>query len=392
MNNRTRFRSFLIFALVIATGAASTPTRGEANLVRGTDALEEAFRFASAIHSHPKDQAKAQEKVVQALARAGALDAAIQKAEQIQTWRRGTALADLATRLARQGKADSARDLIARAEKVRPRGVGWETDRIRAHTSLAYGALGELEKVREIGRSLERDEGVKALVALAAAQAARGEFDEAMKTMAGLDAIADYHVGWWRTEGYVTLAQDSRLTGAQRARALDAAVESTKNLPGWKRVEALMLVADELRAVGRPEEARKAVGDAEADLLAGALAAHARIPLLSQVAGAWGRLDEKNRALPLLQKAEESIPALQSIEQPAAYARVAGGYAAAGEIKEAWRLYHKALEVAQPLLNSRPRALAVVEVCLSMGAHQLALTEEARVQLQTLHSGLKDPW
>src|SRR4030095_4973989 len=84
--------------------AAARPAASASLDAPGSEAFDWAFRFASAIHSDPKDMARAQQNVVDDLADAGRLDEAIVRAEKIEGWRRGAAFADLAARLAEKGR------------------------------------------------------------------------------------------------------------------------------------------------------------------------------------------------------------------------------------------------------------------------------------------------
>jgi hypothetical protein len=56
------------------------------------------------------------------------------------------------------------------------------------------------------------------------------------------------------------------------------------------------------------------------------------------------------------------------------------------------RLFDTALSEAESLVNARPRALAVVAVCRSMGRSGFELDEATRSRLDALFAGLKDPW
>src|SRR4029453_8804477 len=134
-STRRRTRRGLIFLALslavpatVAIAAAATPSSpprarsagapAKPASYPGMEAFDWAFRFASAIHSDPKDMARAQENIVDDLAEAGHLDEAIRRAELIEGWRRGAAFADLASRLAEAGRAEDARRILARAEGV----------------------------------------------------------------------------------------------------------------------------------------------------------------------------------------------------------------------------------------------------------------------------------
>jgi hypothetical protein len=114
--------------------------------------------------------------------------------------------------------------------------------------------------------------------------------------------------------------------------------------------------------------------------------------MLAMVARAWGRIGEKDRAAGLLREAERAIANAQDIERPGIAAFVAAGWLSLGDTKEAWRIYGQAIDAAASLVNARPRALAAVEICRSVGREKAVLDPAARGRLETLHKGLKAPW
>ena len=83
------------------------PAMGRATTAKeapGQPALDYAFRFSSAITPDPKDMAKAQAPVVGDYIHIGRYDSARSAAMQIQGWRQGVALADLAKAEALRGR------------------------------------------------------------------------------------------------------------------------------------------------------------------------------------------------------------------------------------------------------------------------------------------------
>ncbi len=377
----------LFVVAVVSLSAASTPA---------PEALEIAFQFASAIATDAKDRAKAQETVIQDLVALGAIDRALEQAERIEDWRKGTALADLAVALAREGRGEEARRLIARAQEVREAVTDWKGPRIAAHISQALAALGDVEPSRraaaELAQSDPRQYAGRAAATVALAYAVRGEFDPAMAALAGLDAEGDLEIAWWRTAGYLGVARQPGLPRPQRQRALDAARKSAGGVAGWKRAEALESIAEECRLTGQPNSAREMLGEAERILRPLAPTMPIKAPLLSNLARAWARLGEKRHARTLLEQALEELPQAMKIDQPAILANVAAAYREAGDAGEARRQDARALESAEALANARPRALAVVEICRSAARHGQGLDDAARRRLERLFTGLKAPW
>lgn len=383
-------------ALVLAAAAQAAPTAAPASApLPGGEALALAFRFASAIASDEKDRARAQEDVARDYAALGAFDRALQTAEGIEGWRRGTALADVAAALAADGRGDAARDLIARAEEVRAATTGWQGARIAAHVAGAYAALGDGERARALASGLaseDREYAGRAAFVAASALSTRGDSHAALRALAPLDTDRDMEVSWWRTEGYLEAARRAGNDAALRDRALDAARRSARGLPGWKRSEALRRVAEGLLRAGRRGEARETLREAGeiARSLPGTLPVKAA--LLADLARGHGRAGDARRARALLREAEASIDGAIVIDRPGLLAAVAAAHGTAGEPEAADRLYRRALAEAERLRNARPRALAAVEICRVLGREGAPLDVGTRARLERLLDGLGDPW
>jgi len=94
----------------------------------------------------------------------------------------------------------------------------------------------------------------------------------------------------------------------------------------------------------------------------------------------------------LLQEALVGVEQAQDIDQPMVYAAVAGGYAAVRAEHQARQHFATGLDLAAQLINARPRALAVVELCRAMGVAGMTLTKAEQGRLQALYDGLGAPW
>ena len=110
MSRRTA-RPLVITAAIVATLAA--PARQAVAAVHAISfvslaSLDLAFRFASAIQSDPKDQAKAQEAVIRDLLLLGEEEEARTRTEQVQGWRKGVLYAEIAEREAEKGNTVAA--------------------------------------------------------------------------------------------------------------------------------------------------------------------------------------------------------------------------------------------------------------------------------------------
>ena len=188
------------------------------------------------------------------------------------------------------------------------------------------------------------------------------------------------------------MAREKSLTREQRVKAITEARQAAEGIPGWRKAEALESIADEFRKLGMPKEAKEAVTSAQAILAALPDTMPINAPLLSNCARSFAELGDKATARKLLTQVEALAPKVQPIERPVVYANAASSFAAMKETADARRLYALALQDAATLENARPRALAVVEICRSIGKSGVGLDAPTRARLDDLFAGLRDPW
>ena len=120
----------------------------------GVAALEQGFRFASAIQHDDNSKGQSQLVIVLTLAEIGELDLAMARADSVVGWQAGVAYAELAGTLADVGRTDDAGRILDKARAVRDRTEGWQGPRISAHISQALARLGDVEESRELARSV----------------------------------------------------------------------------------------------------------------------------------------------------------------------------------------------------------------------------------------------
>jgi tetratricopeptide (TPR) repeat protein len=386
--------TLIAFLLAWCTSAWAAPA--VADVSDGRQVLDWAFRFASAIDPDPKDKAQAQESVVRDLADAGDLDTARQWAQEVDGWRQGVLFADLAVEYAKAGRRDEARQLVARAEQVRQGIKGWQNPRISAHVAQALATLGEMEQSRTITAGLVAYDGQqylgRSVATLATGLAANGEFEQAREELAKLADSRDIYETWWRTAAFIALSGEDDLTEDQRLEALIEARRSADGIDGWKRAEALAAIAERFVQLGEVKLARKALREADSLIVPLPDTLSVKALLLTTLARPWAMAGDAERARELLGQAEPLVTNAMNIDQPAIWATVATGYVALEDQREAARLYDKAFETAESLVNARPRALAVVTICRSMGRHGIAIEPTTGERLQALFEGLRDPW
>jgi tetratricopeptide (TPR) repeat protein len=387
----TFFSRFFVVAaaailMALISSCETRPSAAKSRL--GLEALTHAYNFATAIHEDPDDKARSQAMVVVDMAELGWCDEALARVGRINGWHQGTALADVAYHLARTGRSDEARPLLTKAVAVAKLAKDWYEPRIYAHVAQARAALGEVDQAEALSKGMDRDEFFKVTTAAAAGFAQAGKFEEAMARLHALDDSKHFEATWPRTMGYLHIAQQPELRNDQRDQALLAARRSANTTIGPRRTDALIAVADAYRKSGNGKTAQDVLELVSVGLKPEELDAQRRHFSIAGLAGAWGRLGQRQRAVSLLQGSLSCLDRMQDIDRPIACALVAGAYADAGEHERAWAVYQQAVTLAGTLKNARPRALALVEICRSVGRHQLEFLPEIRQQLDQLLKGL----
>ncbi len=359
-----------------------------------SEALDEAFRFASALTVDPEDMARAQEQVSRASAAAGDLAGAARLTSAIDGWRRAAVTADLASLHAARGEKERALELVAQAEALQQTTSGWPHLRVAMHVAEARARLGELEAARRVaGEAAAADPRQytgRGAGIVAVAHATLGDTDSALKLLAPLDADGDIDIAFWRTWGYIETARLAQ--GTDRDRAFDAAERSTAGVPDSRRIESLEALSGALSERGMEERARSVAG--QAGKLVSALPASIPIKgrLLTAVARRQSALGMPGEARELLRHALEEAPVTIAIDRPVIYGEVAASYAALNDRESAGKTLVRALEAAATLENARPRALAVAEICAAAGRNGIPLEPQVRERLERLYQGLKAPW
>jgi tetratricopeptide (TPR) repeat protein len=368
-------------ALVVATSCAPQAERG-ATAASG-DPLEAGWRFACAITNDAKDRAACQEKVALAYLARGDCDTALKLGAQIGPWRQGVVLAEAAATLAEGGQTNAALERAAQAEAI-ARGIqDWQRDLIQARVVKAKALL--LGNEEEAGRwsgfyKSNRDYRGEVAAYQALALARGGRLTNALEVLDGLADTTHLDVTSWRANGYLLLAKAGHLDTAQSSNALGQAWAASERISGWKGVVVQMGLVETAADLGQKELARAWLTGISSNLLAEAESGRGHASGLGRLAVCWAGLRDGERVAECARAAEPLIRQLQTIEQPALFAMQGEAWARLGDVQKALTSYEQALELAGQLTNPRPRAIACVEICLSL--------ERARLRLKPVSEGL----
>ena len=137
---------------------------------------------------------------------------------------------------------------------------------------------------------------------------------------------------------------------------------------------------------GLANEARQSLDGVSSNIVAAVkLPPEIQTSLLSHGAILWKTLGVPKKGDELIGVAEKAIERkLDVIFQPAAYCSIAEAYVASGDMARARAFYSRALDTAVGLVNRRPRAVAGVDVCMSLAGHKEVIDTGIQKELDRL--------
>ncbi len=417
----SRFAIALTVAAVLAgvhrMSFAESPALGSvvavppASIMSSEDLLTLAFETASAIpvRPHEKDRARAQEEVVFAAIELGRIDLAKEWVERIDTWRRGSAYADLAFALAASGESPDLRRYLVLASGIADREADWRRDRIRMKVARVHARLGEVAEARRIAGTLPVEEAGKldeVRIEAMPALAIQGDADAVAEAQAAFDAEVDVldRIVASRTfdptrhalAAFTALHRRHYATPARRDLVEARIRGGWVLLPIDLRIDLLLSLAENALVAGDSAAAQRFVAEATSMAEAATWIAEHEVPLLGRLAGASQAAGTPEEARRLAVKAIEVFDAKRDtifdIYRAAALRPVAEAYAAMGDRDTAGSIYRRAIEEGFGNPNARPRALDLSATCISMASSGVLPDAEAATRLREIRGLLTDPW
>ena len=364
LNKEAILSVFGISVLMVATSCSLQSERRTAAVA--DDPLNAAWQFAYAITNDPADRAECQDRVAQAYLARGDYTTALKLGEQITDWHKGVVLAEVAASLAEIGKTSVAMTLVTQAEAIARPIEDWQRDRIRVRAVKAKALLGQEEDAGRISQFYQGNQDYRAEVtayhALSLARA--GQITNAFEVLTSQAGTTNLDLSGWRAKGYLLLANAGHLNAAQASNAFAQGWASSA--PGWQNVQVQMSLVESVAACGDRAQARMWLDSVSSNVLTGPVPTHIRPQLLCQLGIQWSMLGETQRVDECVQVAEPLIRKLQNIDQPVLFALLGEACVRLGSEQRGLTYYGQALEMAGQLTNRRPRAMACVDICLSL--------------------------
>jgi tetratricopeptide (TPR) repeat protein len=380
-------------------GQAGASGAGEDSTLQAyqRDLLDLAFEAASAmpLEPHVKNRSRAQEVVVLACFELNQPQRARRYIEGIVNWRRGTAYADLAFHLARNGLIDEVENDLERAAEIAEETEDWRRDRIKAKIARAYAYLGLTETAETFGQGIEASESgtlaqVRAMVC--PADAFEGHIEK-LETLASAD---NFDVVRGALAAYAELFKRFYADIEKRALTEQKIKASWDNMPPFVQIELLSQLAEYALDHDDRAKALELVNEAEALMDAATWRPRPQVPLMAGLAALRFRAGDEERGREEIQQALELFESkrneIVNIYRAETLRPVAEAYQAMGQTASALEVYVRAVEAGMENPNSRPRAEDLTATCCSMAVHAVEPSANLWNRIREIRDGLGDPW
>ena len=359
--------------------------------------LEMAFRTASAIPSHPhiKVRSKAREDVVVTCLELDQPERALGYAEQIENWRRGTALADLAFYRVRQGDAGGVNTHLEEAREILGTTEDWRHDRLRVKIARVHAWLGELDQARTLSAGVIDSEAGK-IDAVLAMRMEPEAFDDQMDALGAVVTSAGFDRLHNALGTYVELFDRFYDDGARRRGIWEAIQTGWEHLPLEIRIRITVRLTEIALEHDDRAGALELVETAQALLDEATWKPEDRIPMACLLAELrFGAGDEETARANLnveVERYERGREGIHSIWRGRALRPLAEAHHAMGDTPAALAFYQAAVAEALVNPNSKPRAEDLSAICLSLAAHGIEPDAGLWDDLRYANELLGPPW
>ncbi|HOK66234.1 MAG TPA: hypothetical protein PK054_00085 [Anaerohalosphaeraceae bacterium] len=368
--------------------------------------LDVAFETAAKmpIKPHLKDRSRTQAMVVETALKLNQPERALRYLQQIENWRRGACLADLAVYAARQQNAPLAEQYLRQAREIAEKGLSgahqepvqeWRRDLIQSKIAQGYAQLGQLETALKAQEGLEPSQRGKMLLGDSQLQQ-KDLFD---KEVQRLDSELKQNNADVRNNVLFSYAQMYEMVydrQEQRSQLEEKIRNSWSPLPVFLRIQLLTRLTeaaldhnDSAKALELLDEVRRLMEKYqwpdETQFTLGA-------PLAALRYRAGQPQEAEKEVQTLLKSYEAKRQSIFNIYRADALRPLAEAYAQMDDKDTALALYKRAVEEGVENLNSRPRAEDLAATCCSMVLFAVEPDAELRERIRQIHKGLGQPW
>jgi len=366
-----------VISAMLALVSGCVPQGGARSVQSHNTALDYGWRCACAITNDAidlSDRGQAQKKIAVAYLAAGDDATALACAVQIEDWSKGMALAEIAEWLVSTGSTAKAEAMLPALEACGFAAKDWQREYLRSAITHLQARLGRQNSVIDSAAKFNSKStlGGDVAASLALVLARTGRVSEATGILSNLSKTNGLDTASSSVRGYLDLVIAGQLTQNTTTQMIMNAWEATREVKPYRRWELQLKVVEAMAAHDMSETAARCLDEVASKVVSATkLPAEIQVSLLSQGVILWNRMGNPAKSKALLDAAETSIGRrLDVIFQPFAYAKLAEAYAVSGDVVKARSLYGRALDIAANLVNRRPRAIAGVEVCVSLAEHK----------------------
>ena len=356
----------LILYLVVFTVLSSVAKSVDNGSKSYSTALEFAWAFSECLNMDAKDQAREQERISLAYLLNDRPEAAAAHAAKIPNWRKGVVRADIATYYAEKNNIPSAKKLLAMALLDMEQEDEWQEERIATHIAQANAYLGQhaAESIPGVEPNPQQKKFYDITNDLSSGQQAR-----AIESIFALELEIlpeQWDLYLWSANQFILLASHPALESGQREKLLELAYEKAGAVPGWKSLAFKLQVIQAFHELGKPSVATEKLDTVVPQITALSLPGYIKLPLVAEAARVSAIYESESNFDACSAIIDDQVNGLQSIEQPAVLSSLACSYAIYGNGDKAHHNFSKAVSVATDLKNARPRAIALVGLCLEL--------------------------
>ncbi len=330
------------------------------------------------IDPHGNDRARSQERIVRAALAVGEVDAAERIAKSIANWRRGMAMADVASRRIRDGQIDAARRAIAEAERVVGQNIEWRKAFVAGAVARVQLELDHATGAVPAGSPEDRT--VEAQLADLTPITAKGNFDEVRGAL----------------EACVDLYREHYANGERRSLIESTVTSSWTRLPIVVRVELLERMTRIAIGHRDADRAKALLDQAKAMVDAAEWVPEEHVPTLARLAALRADAGDMTTARVEAEAARETYrrrrDEMLNFDRADALAPLAAAYQRMGDSAAALELFRLAIEEGAENPNARPRAMDLAGTCAVMAEAGFAPDEALKARIRTILGGLVAPW
>ena len=365
--------------------------------------LEVAFETASLIpvNPHIKDRSKVQELVVEARLALDQPVKAMALARQVDNWRRGQCMADVAFYCVKKGDLATTKDYLTQAqkelekleEKLAVDEIDWRRDRIK----LKIERVSALQK-----QQAQLEASPKNMLDTNSNQVPNRNtvsndlFKKQTQVLDELIAAGGFDETRNALMSYAELYRRFYINSEYRASIENKVKASWEKLPFFIRVDILLEMAESALEHSELVDSLRLVNEAQVFIDGYQWPPEKRISMMSQLIPLRflaGDVEKaKADAGSMLSLFDAKSDKIVDIYRAGALRKLAEAYQKIGDTQIALIVYKKAIEegVANP--NSRPRAEDLAATCCSMALNAVEPDTQLWARIHEIYEGLGQPW